>query len=118
MDHAHRDVPTCGLGEPAETVRRRTRAAGWDVAVVVNDVGVVFGLLGAAERPHQGAPTVADVMMPAPVTVRPHLAPAEVPDAARKQDLFLVTTSDGVLMGLMRRAELEALGAAASARAA
>jgi hypothetical protein len=30
VDHAHRDVPTCGLAELAETVRARVRAAGWD----------------------------------------------------------------------------------------
>jgi hypothetical protein len=108
VDHAHRDVPACGHAEPAETVRIRVRAAGWDAAVVVDGSGIVLGLFLAAAKPHEGGPTVADVMMPAPVTVRPHLLPGELPEAASKQERFLVTTSDGVLMGLVRRADLRA----------
>ena len=86
---AHADVPTCGLEDPIDLVHRRARAAGWDGA------------------PSPGL-TAGTVMRPAPVTVRPHLAPDDVPEGARKQDGFLVTTSDGVLIGLVRRADLEA----------
>jgi hypothetical protein len=67
----------------------------------------VLGLLDAHER--SPATTVADAMTAGVVTVRPHLSPADVPDAARKQGRFLVTTSDGVLVGLVRDADLEAL---------
>jgi hypothetical protein len=105
---AHADVPTCGLEDPIDLVHRRARAAGWDVAVVLNAARVVLGMW----KDEGGAPspglTAGTVMRPAPVTVRPHLAPDDVPEAARKQDGFLVTTSDGVLIGLVRRADLEA----------
>lgn len=133
-NHARRDVPTCRPGDRADVVRERARAAGWDVVVVVNDVLVVLGLLrteGHAQETgtrgdrarkaavREGGPTAADAMTPGPITVRPHVAPAEVPEAARKHDVFLVTTSDGVLMGLVRHADLEdALRATGATRAA
>jgi hypothetical protein len=111
VDHAHRDVPTCGLADPFDTVRTRLGAAGWDVAVVVGDGGVVLGLLAAGARAPEGAATAtaAEVMIPAPATVRAHLSPAEVPESARKQEVFLVTTPDGALLGLVRPREVPAL---------
>jgi hypothetical protein len=107
VDRARRDVPTCRLADPLETVHARVRAVGWNRAVVVANDGVVLGLLHL-DRLHDATPsaTVAEHMMGAPVTVRPHLSPDELPEAARRQEVFLVTTSDGVLLGLVSAAEI------------
>jgi hypothetical protein len=100
-------VPTCGPADDVEAVRARASAAGWDVAVVVADDGVVLGLLRIGPKTVPGA-VAADAMEPAPPTVRAHLAPADVPASARRHDAFLVTTPDGVLLGLVRSRELQA----------
>src|SRR5438552_13247421 len=39
------DVPTCGLEERLQDVRRVVSAAGWDTCLVVNEPGVVLGRL-------------------------------------------------------------------------
>jgi hypothetical protein len=44
------------------------------------------------------------------VTVRPHRPPDDLPDAALKHEVFLVTTLDGVLVGAVRRADLGSTG--------
>jgi hypothetical protein len=93
-------------------VRARAAAAGWDVAVVVGGDGVVLGLLHLGPEAIDGAEAravAADAMEPAPPTVRAHVAPADVPPSARRHDAFLVTTPDGVLLGLVRTRELRAL---------
>jgi hypothetical protein len=105
---AHTDVPTCGLDDSIDLVQRRARAGGWDIAVVLNAARVVLGVWQDDNSAPPAGVTAAAVMRPAPVTVRPHLPPDDVPEAARKQDGFLVTTSDGVLIGLVRSADLEA----------
>ena len=45
-EHVRADVPTCGLEERLQDVRRRVSAAGWDTCIVVNASGVVLGRLG------------------------------------------------------------------------
>ena len=47
-DLARKDVPTGRPDEHLEDVRARVGAAGWDACVVVNEAGVVLGLLRAA----------------------------------------------------------------------
>jgi hypothetical protein len=98
------------MDDPIDLVQRRARAGGWDIAVVVNAGRVVLGVWHDDKSAFLAGVTVGGVMRPAPVTVRPHLPPDDVPEAARKQDGFLVTTSDGVLIGAVRRADLEAAG--------
>ena len=48
-DVARRDTPTCRLDETIGRVRDRVREAGWDACVVVNEEGIVYGLLREAE---------------------------------------------------------------------
>lgn len=89
-------------------MREQARRTGWDEAVVVNEAGVVLGLVRgeALETPADTA--VERVMDPGPVTIRPSLSLEEV--AARfpgGADSVLVTTPDGILLGALRRADLE-----------
>jgi Mg/Co/Ni transporter MgtE len=104
-DVARRDVPTCRLDESIGQVRARVRAAGWDACVVVNDERVVLGLLRAEELQRGQDEPVEQVMRPGPSTFRPHVAIEKLAHFMVHHDLLSspVTTSDGRLVGLLRR---------------
>ena len=104
-DVARPDVPTCRLEEPIGQVRERVRAAGWDACVVVNDQRVVLGLLRAGELERGQDEPVEQVMRPGPSTFRPHVLIEELAHFMIHHELpsSPVTTSDGRLVGLLRR---------------
>jgi CBS domain-containing protein len=109
-DVVRRDVPTCTLGERLGDVRRRAAAAGWDACVVVSEDRVVLGLLRAAEL--QGDPSllVEQAMRPGPSTYRPFVSVAEMRRTMTERNLASspVTTSDGKLVGLVRKQDVGA----------
>ena len=104
-DVARGEVPTCTLDERLGTVAQRVRADGWDACVVVNRERVVLGLLRAKEL-HAGPQLrIEQAMRPGPTTFRPHVPIAKL--ARLMTDHYLdsspITTSDGRLVGLLRR---------------
>ena len=105
---ARRDVPTCRLEEPMRAVRERATAAGWDACVVVNDERVVLGLLRAAELRNGHEEPVERVMRPGPSTFRPHMSLDDIAKFLVAHDLpnAPITTSDGKLVGLLRREDV------------
>jgi len=102
---ARRDVPTCRLDESIGEVRKRVWAAGWNACVVVNDQRVVLGLLRAEELRRGQDESIERVMRPGPSTFRPHVPIEELAHHMIHHDLPAspVTTSDGRLVGLLRR---------------
>jgi predicted transcriptional regulator len=102
---ARRDVPTCRLDEVLGPVRERVRDAGWDACVVLNDERVVFGLLRQPQLERDGDESIERVMRPGPSTFRPYVPIAEMADFMVTHDLpsSPITTSDGRLVGLIRR---------------
>jgi CBS domain-containing protein len=104
-DVARRDAPTCRLDEPIGQVRARMQAAGWDACVVVNDERVGLGLLRAEELRRGQDEPIEQVMRPGPSTFRPHVPIEELAHHMIHHDLpsSPVTTSDGRLVGLLRR---------------
>jgi Mg/Co/Ni transporter MgtE len=104
-DVARPDVPTCRLDERIGQVRKRVRAAGWDACVVVSDQRVVLGLLRAGELERGQNEPIEQIMRPGPSTFRPHVLIEELAHFMVHHDLptSLVTTSDGRLVGLLRR---------------
>ena len=102
---ARRDAPTCRLDESIGEVRERVRAAGWNACVVVNDERVVLGLLRAEELRRGQDESIERVMRPGPSTFRPHVPIEELAHHMIHHDLPAspVTTSDGRLVGLLRR---------------
>ena len=104
-DRIERDVPTCGSSEPIGVVRERAKAAGWDACVVVNEQRIVLGLLGPYEFGADDEACVETVMEPGPSTSRPHAPLSDLREYFEKQQraVAVITTSDGVLLGLLRR---------------
>jgi CBS domain-containing protein len=102
------DLLTCAPDERLVDVQqRRPRAAEPDVAVVVNGDRVVLGVLSLSTL--ERAPIdrrIAEVMERAPRTIRPSLAIDAAEAALGGDDHVLVTTSDGALIGVLRRADV------------
>jgi CBS domain-containing protein len=113
---ARRDVPTCAPEERLGAVVERVRSAGWDACVVVNEERVVFGLLRSGELAGDPGRRIDEAMRPGPSTFRPHVPIAELARFMVEHDLVSspITTSDGRLVGLLRRED--ALRAAAEER--
>ncbi len=103
---ARRDVPRCYLGEKVGDVRERFDDAG--VCVVVDDDEVVLGVVREEVAGLPGETLVDDVLQPGPATARPSITADEL---ARNLDEdgrphILITTLEGRLLGLIRRADL------------
>jgi len=107
-DVARRDVPTCHLDEKLGDVQERVVAAGWDACVVVNSERVVLGLLRAAELRRDPALRIEKAMRPGPSTFRPYEEIEKVAKimADRNLESVPITTSDGRLVGLLLRADV------------
>jgi predicted transcriptional regulator len=108
VDVVRRDVPTCSLGERLGDVRDRVMAAGWDACVVVSTDRVVLGLLRAEQLRADPKMPVDRVMRPGPSTYRPFVNVAEMSRIMSDRDMASspVTTSDGRLVGLVRRQDV------------
>jgi CBS domain-containing protein len=108
VDVVRRDVPTCSLGERLGDVRDRATAAGWDACVVVSQERVVLGLLRADELQADPELPVERVMRPGPSTYRPFVSVAEMRGTMIERNLESspVTTSDGKLVGLVRKQDV------------
>ena len=108
VDVVRRDVPTCSLGERLGDVRDRAIAAGWDACVVVSQDRVVLGLLRAKELRADPDLLVERAMRPGPSTYRPFVSVADMRATMteRNLDSSPVTTSDGKLVGLVRKQDV------------
>jgi CBS domain-containing protein len=102
---ARPDVPTCGLEDRVGDVRERVRAAGWDVCVVVNEERVVLGLLREKQLGAGDDKLAHQAMRPGPSTFRPNVEIEDMAEFMVHHDLpsAPVTTSDGRLVGLLKR---------------
>src|SRR3989442_6558444 len=105
---AHRDTPTCRLDETVAQAATRTTDAGYDHCVVVNDAGVVLGILESTVLREHPRSRVDTVMRSGPSTFRPSTPVEELRDFLAERDLrrALVTTSDGRLIGSVFADEL------------
>ena len=102
-------MPTCSLDERLADVQERVRATGWDTCIVVNEERVVLGRLGRTALASDDDISAEEAMTPGPATVRPSIGVDALLERMRERNLtsYVVTTPDGRLVGLARRAELE-----------
>ena len=100
------DVPTCAPTDRLQEVCDRVEAAGWDTCFVVNAQRVVLGRLGRSALSARRDVTAEEAMSAGPSTVRPSFELDKACARMHTQNLtgLPVTRSDGVLLGLLRRA--------------
>jgi CBS domain-containing protein len=117
-DVARKDTAVCGLQDRLGDVRDRATAAGWDVAVVVDEEQVVLGLLRSKQLEMDPQLTVEQAMHPGPSTFRPYVPMKEMADYMIEHalDSVPITTSDGKLVGVVLKADaIDHAGAGAAA---
>jgi rhodanese-related sulfurtransferase len=105
---ARADAPTCRPDELVADVAERVGAE-WQICVVTNEESVVVGLLGREALRSGESVRAEDAMSPGPSTIRPSARREAIAQRMRDQNLtrILVTHSDGVLVGALRREDLE-----------
>lgn len=105
----NKNVPTCALRERMENVQLRRRPTD-DICVIVNDRGIVLGVIQGEAWNADPQARVVDVMNSSPRTFRPDLDPKEAMRAMREEEIesALVTTSDGELLGMIRLSQRKA----------
>lgn len=115
-DAARKDAIVCGLKDRVGDVRDRAAAASWDVAVVVNDEGIVLGLLREKELAVDRSTPVERAMRPGSSTFRPYVSIKEMADYMVEHSLECspITTSDGKLVGVLYRSDAVRLAANAA----
>jgi len=118
-DVARKDVVVCGLKDLVADVRKRAAAAGWDVAIVIDDARVVLGQL-RSEQLEEESGLAENSMRAGPSTFRPYVPIKEMADymVEHQLDSVPITTSAGQLLGVLRKGDAvrEAAGGAATAR--
>ena len=104
---ARPDVPTCPLS--ARVAEIRPLLGEWSTCFVVNDERIVLGRVYRSRLGDDDEARVEDVMDPGPVTFRPDITVDEMADRMRRDELRTapVRTSDGRLIGLVFRADVE-----------
>ena len=107
---AREDTPVCAIGDRLVDVCSSVLAGGWDTCLVVDEARVVLGRLGRAALARTDDVLVEDAMTEGPRTVRPDVRLEKLVDWMRRRRLTsaVVTTSDGRLVGVVRRAEADA----------
>jgi CBS domain-containing protein len=80
----------------------------WQICVVTNDDGIVVGLLGRLALQPRESIRAEEAMTLGPRTIRPSARLEAVAQRMRDQELtrIVVTHSDGVLVGVLRREDL------------
>src|SRR5712691_8441413 len=106
---ARTDAPTCRLDELLSSVAGRVSEE-WQTCVVTNDENVVLGLLGRRALRSGENVRAEDAMTAGPSTIRPSARLDAITQRMRDQNLtrIVVSRSDGVLVGVLRREDIEA----------
>jgi CBS domain-containing protein len=103
---AVREVPVCRLEDKLSELAQRLLPSGLSECVVVNEPGIVLGLLRKSmwEGAANGV-TAEEAMESAPITFRPYVRGDEIISymEKKKMESALVTTADGKLLGIVRR---------------
>jgi Mg/Co/Ni transporter MgtE len=98
-----RAVPTCTPDQPVGDVFAHLESD-WDVCVVTNDQRVVQGRLRRDRVAANDHRLVGEIMEPGPATVRADADLSETSERMKRRGVqtLLVSTPDGVLLGVLR----------------
>lgn len=102
LDRLHREVPTCRLGEPLGQVGTRAQQHGFTVCPVVNENGIVLGVVSEADWRSDPTASVQQLMEPGPTTLRPSASLQQAEETLKKsgRGAVFITNSDGQLLGV------------------
>jgi predicted transcriptional regulator len=105
------EVTTCHIGERVRDVYQRVTAVGGDVALVVDDAGIVLGRLRPKVFAQHPESIVADVMEDGPTTIRPNTKLTDIIPRMQSKNVssIVVTMANGRLSGILYRQDGEAL---------
>jgi len=109
---ARADAVTCALDEHAGAIRERIARSPYGFALVTTPGDVVLGRVRASVIDASPDATAEDLMEPGPSTVRADMPAPALAKRLADRDLrtAIVTTPEGVLIGIVLRADLEHSG--------
>lgn len=112
-----RDVPRSRLDERVGDAAIRAREAGWQMSAVVNNEGIVLGVLDGAALGGDPDQQVESAMRPGPSTFRAHLPVEELSSFLGERNLrrAILTTPEGELIGVVFADDLHTPASGASA---
>ena len=118
MDHMQRELPTCGLDEPVGQAGARAEQRGYSVCPVVNENGIVLGVIGKRDWDTDPTASVEQLMDSAPTTLRPSDPLEKAQQLLQKaiDGAVLITDSDGKLLGGISRRQQTMKKPAANSR--
>jgi rhodanese-related sulfurtransferase/CBS domain-containing protein len=107
VDLLRDDVVRCRLGDPIESARAEVEASPYGFALVLDDDGVLLGRLRQAALV-SGTATAEEAMEAGPSTIRADTTVEKLRERleGRGLNFAIVTDPDGVLMGIVCRADL------------
>jgi rhodanese-related sulfurtransferase/CBS domain-containing protein len=108
VDAIRDEVVSCSPGESIEEARTRIDSSAFGFGLVVNEGGIVLGRLRRSLLQQSEGGVVEEVMEVGPSTVRANVRAEELRERLEQRELrcAIVTTPDGVLLGVVRRADL------------
>jgi len=101
MDRMQVELPTCRLDEPVGQAGARAEERGYGISLVVNENGIVLGVIGRRDWDTDPTASVEQLMDPAPTTLRPSDPLEKGKQTLNESDrgAVLITDSDGRLLG-------------------
>ena len=110
VDLLRDDMVRCGLAYPIEKVRAEVEASRYGFALVVNEDQVLLGRLRHSMLEGDGATKAEEAMEAGPSTIRADTSVEMLRERleGRGLNFAIVTTPDGVLIGIVCRADLPA----------
>jgi rhodanese-related sulfurtransferase/CBS domain-containing protein len=108
VDAIREDVVRCAPGDSIDEVRARIDSSPFGFGLVLDDDGVVLGRLRRSALERGKRDRVEQLMEVGPSTVRANEPAQALRERLEKRDLkcAVVTGPDGVLLGVVRRADL------------
>jgi hypothetical protein len=112
IDFSNQDAVTCGLRDAVGPLRSRVADSPYGFALVLGEDRVLLGRLRKAALTGNPGALAEEVMEPGPSTTRPDASLAKLLAKLQERELTtaILTDPEGRLLGVVRRADLEAAG--------
>jgi CBS domain-containing protein len=104
LDRMTKQVPTCRLNDSVSEAQQQAEKLGWNICSVINQKSIVLGLI-REDMWKTRTGSVEECMEAAPTTLRPNHPIDDATEFLSKHglDAVLITSSDGKLMGALKR---------------